>query len=67
MRALVFLAGLIAGFFGFGFLILFFAVALSGGAPNGTMFNGALALVSVSAALLGYWRYGEPARRRVSS
>ena len=67
MRALVFLLGLIAGSFGFGFLILFFTVALAGGAPSGTMFNGALALVSVSAALIGYWKYSGPAGGRQSA
>ena len=64
MRALVFLAGLIAGSFGFLFLILFFARALSGGTSSVAMFNGALALVSVSAALIGYWRFSDPADRR---
>ena len=64
MRALVFLAGLIAGAFGFLFLILFFAQAFSAAASSTTMFNGALALVSVSAALIGYWKFNDPARRR---
>ncbi len=62
MRALIFLLGLVAGFFGFAFLILFFGLAFFGEGPDGVVFNGALALISISAALLGYWKYG--ARRR---
>jgi len=62
MRALVFLLGLTAGFFGFAFLVLFFGQALFGH-PDGTIFNGALALISVSACLIGYWKYTDPQTR----
>ncbi len=62
MHALVFLLGLTAGFFGFAFLVLFFGLAWFGRGPDGTVFNGALALISVSACLIGYWKYSAPRR-----
>lgn len=62
MRALVFLLGLMAGFFGFAFLTFFIGSALFGRGPDGVAFNGAMALISISACMIGYWKTTAPRR-----